>query len=261
MARTSGRAYAFMRWGGVHPVPGLLGQIGWAFEYNDRLGRFQSFYYGSTDYAGIGLGRVFWSEKCGTLPELVKAMSGGADHPGFDEVKVFEVADSQSEAVLKVVHQLSGTPEDVLNRTDPLEHTREILARYGVQSVTQTRGFNAPFLWYNMLPGKSVPIRKLAVHLFQLRAAQAAEEALTPGEIEDRSRKVAQSEPQVRNVGECVVARAGGRFVVGLSIAVNSSLTVSEGRSIAERVEQGIRGGSSTISNVFVRVEAFEAFE
>jgi hypothetical protein len=254
-----------MRWGGVHPVPGLLGQIGWAFEYNDRPGRFQSFYCGSTDYAGIGPQgprRVFWSEKRGTLPELVKAMSGGGtEHPGFDEVKVFEVADSQSEAALKVVHQLSGTPEDVLNRTDPLEHTREILARYGVQSITQTRGFNAPFLWYNMLPGKSVPIRKLAVHLFQLRAAQAAEEALTPGEIEDRSRKVAQSEPQVRNVGECVVARAGGRFVIGLSIAVSSSMTVSEGRSIAERVEQGIRGGSSTISNVFVRVEAFEGFE
>ncbi len=30
-----------MRWAGLHPVPGALGQVGWAFEYNDRLGRLE----------------------------------------------------------------------------------------------------------------------------------------------------------------------------------------------------------------------------
>lgn len=253
-----------MRWGGSHPLPGLLGQIGWAFEYNDRLGRFQHFCCGSTDYIpnrSEGSGRVFWSERCVTLPELIKKMSGGADRVAFDEVKVFEVPDSQSEAALQVVNQLLVAPPEALNQTDPLEHTREILARYGVQPVKHTRGFNAPYLWYNMLPSKSVPVRKLAVHLFQLHAAQAAEEALTPSAIEDRARRLAQSEAQVRSVGECVVGRAGGRFLVGLSIAVDASLTVAQGRSIAERVEQGVRSGSSMISSVFVRVEAFDNFE
>lgn len=270
MARTPGRAYAFMRWGGIHPVPGLLGQVGWGFEFNDRLGRFQSFYCGSTDFQPVdhrpiskqAAGRVFWFEKCLTLPEFVKAMSAGiAEHPSFDEVKVFEVADAQSEQALQLVAQLSAASEDMLNRTDPLEHTREILARYGVAAVAHTRGFNAPFLWYNMLPGKSVPLRKLAVHLFHLRAAQSANDALTPSAIEDAARRVAQSDPHVQSVGECVVGRAGSRFIVGLSIAVSSALSVGEARSIGERVEQGIRTGSSMVSSVFVRVEPFEAFE
>src|SRR5579875_1468020 len=236
MARASGRAYAFMRWGGVHPVPGLLGQIGWAFEHNDRLGRFQTFYCGSTDYLPNrpdGARRLFWFERCATLPELIKNMSGGPDRSGFDEVKVFDVPDSQSDAAVQAVNQLCVASADALNQMDPVEHTREILARYGVQSATHRRGFIAPFLWYNMLPAKSVPVRKLAVHLFQLRAEQNVEQELTPGAIEDRARRFAQADSQVRSVGECVVARAGGRFVVCLSIGVDRSLTVGQGRSIA----------------------------
>src|ERR1700751_3549091 len=148
MTRTAGRAYAFIRWSGVQPLPGILGEVGWAFEYNDRLGRFHCFYCGSTEArptSGRSPRRLFRFEKCLSLPELVAAMSTGtSDRAPFDEVKIFEVADSQSDVALQALNHLAATSEDVLNRMDPLENTREILTRYGVRSVAQTRGFNAP---------------------------------------------------------------------------------------------------------------------
>ncbi|HZS55142.1 MAG TPA: cation transporter dimerization domain-containing protein [Bryobacteraceae bacterium] len=261
----SGRAYAFMRWSGVHPFPGILGEVGWAFEYNDRLGRFHCFYCGSTE-ASPGAGqfgrRLFWYEKCLTLPELIKVMSSGTvDRPAFDEVKVFAVEDAQSEVALQMVNQLSAAPEEVIGRTDPLEHAREILTRYGVRSLAHTHGFNAPFLWYNLLPGRSVPARKLAVHLFQLRASETAPQVLTPADVEDRVRKIAQNDAQVSGAGECFVSRNGAKFIVGLNIAVNSAFSVGEGRNIAERVEQAIRTGEPHVSHVFIQVEPFEKLD
>jgi hypothetical protein len=265
MSRISGRAYAFMRWSGVQPFPGILGEVGWAFEYNDRLGRLHSFYCGSTEStaaSGPFGRRIFWSEKCLSLPELIKIMSTGtADRAAFDEVKVFEVSDAQSELALQTVNQLSAAPEEVISRTDPLEHTREILTRYGVRSLAHTRGFHAPFLWYNLLPGRSVPVRKLAVHLFQLRASETAAAALTPADIEDRARKIAQSDPEVHSAGECFVSRNGAKFIVGLNIAVSSLLSVGEGKSIAERVEQAIRTGEPNVSHIFIQVEPFEKMD
>ncbi len=259
MARTSGRAYAFLRWSGAHARPGIVGEVGWAFEYNDRLGRFYCFYCGSTEsYASSAppAGRVFRFEKCLTLPELIKAMSAASpDRPAFDEVKVFEVGDSQSELALQTVNQLATAADDVISRTDPLEHTREILTRYGVRSLANTRGFNAPFLWYNMLPGRSVPVRKMAVHIFQLRA-QAVVETVTPADVEDQVRKIVQNEFEVRAVGECFVCRTGSNFVVGLDIAVNPRFSVAEGRNLAERVAQAIRTGTPKVSHVFIQVEA-----
>lgn len=264
MARTSGRAYAFMRWSGAHPLPGSLGEVGWAFEYNDRLGRFHCFYCGATECSPTSAqpaARVFWFEKCLTLPELIKAMSTtNAGRPAFDEVKVFEVGDAQSELALQTITQLSAATEDMVGRADPLEHTREVLTRYGVRSVAHTRGFNAPFLWYNMLPGRSVPVRKLAVHVFQLRALHS-EDALTPADVEDQARKIAQADPDVRTAGECFVCRAGSKFVVGLNIAVNPLFSVGEGRTVAERVEQAIRTGTPKVSHLFIQVEPFEKLD
>jgi hypothetical protein len=254
-----------MRWSGVQPFPGILGEVGWAFEYNDRLGRLHSFYCGSTESAtasGQFARRVFWAEKCLSLPELIKIMSTGtADRAAFDEVKVFEVGDAQSELALQTVNQLSAAPEEVISRTDPLEHTREILTRYGVRSLAHTRGFHAPFLWYNLLPGRSVPVRKLAVHLFQLRASETAVVAPTPADIEDRARKIAQNDPEVKSAGECFVSRNGTKFLVGLNIAVNSLLSVGEGKSIAERVEQAIRTGEPNVSHIFIQVEPFDKLD
>jgi hypothetical protein len=254
-----------MRWSGGHPFPGILGEVGWAFEYNDRLGRLNCFYCGSTESIPSSgqLGRrVFWYEKCLTLPDFIKIMAGGSvDRPAFDEVKVFEVGEAQSEVALQILNQLSAAPEEVIGRTDPLEHTREILTRYGVRSLAHTRGFHAPFLWYNMLPGRSVPVRKLAVHLFQLRASETAPDALTPADIEDRARRIAQSDPQVSVAGECFVCRNGTKFVVGLNIAVNSSFSVGEGKNVAERLEQAIRTGEPQVSHVFIQVEPFEKLD
>jgi hypothetical protein len=261
MAKTSGRAYAFMRWSGGQPLPGVLGEIGWAFEYNDRLGRFHCFYCGSTESRPVGGAapkRVFWFEKCLSLPELIKTMSvGSGERAGFEEVKVFEVGDAQSELALQILNQLAATPEEALRRTDPLEHTREILTRYGVRSIANTRGFNAPFLWYNMLPGRSVPLRKLAVHIFQLRAAQSAMQPVRSTDIEEQARRIAQNDPDVCGIGECVVCRAGTRFFIGLDIAVNARFTVGEGRAVAERIEQSIRDHATKVDHVFIRVEPY----
>lgn len=254
-----------MRWSGVHGVPGRLGEVGWAFEHSDRLGRFQCFYCGSTEtpVSPEQTGkRVFWFEKYLNLPELIKGMSGGrADRPAFDEVKVFEVSEADSEMAVQVVNALAAAPEDVISRTDSLEHAREILTRYGVRSIAHPRGFNAPFLWYNLLPGRSVPVRKLAVHIFQLRAAGTGPEALTTGDVEDAVRRIVHADSAVRSVGECFVCRHGAKFVVGLNVGVHSALSVGEGRSIAERLEQAIRTGTPLVSHVFIQVEPFEKLD
>jgi len=261
MARASGRAYAFIRWSGTQRQSGVLGEVGWAFEYNDRLGRLQSFYYGSTDVGAAVSQKPFWFDKCSTLSELVKGMSSANPlRPPFDEVKVFEVGDAQSELALQLVNQLSNN-EDPLGRTTPLEQAREILTRYGVRAIAHSKGFNAPFLWYNLLPGRSVPVRKLPVHVFQLRGAQLGEEDFTPAAMEDRARKIAFEDVDVRSVGECVVVRAGANLVIGLTIAVDATMPVGDGRRVAERVEQRVKQSARNLSHVFIQVEAFDKTE
>jgi Dimerisation domain of Zinc Transporter len=262
--KIAGRAYVFMRWSGGQHLPGMMGELGWAFESNDRLGRFQSFYCGSTESRstpGRAPRRLFWFEQCFTLPELIKRMSNGTERLGFDEVKVIDVADAHSELALQALTQIAASPEDVLNRIDPLEQTRELLMHYGVRSLAHTRAFNAPFLWYNMLPGRSVPVRKLPVHLFQIRALQAMQEAAAPGELEQQIRSIVDNDPDVRSLGECVVVKAGIRFFVGLDIAVDPLLSVGKGRKIADRIEQAIRLGTPKAAHIFVRVEPFDKEE
>jgi hypothetical protein len=242
----------------------MVGELGWAFESSDRLGRFQCFYCGSTESRSMpdrALRRLFWFEKCLSLPELIKTMSGGPEHPGFDEVKVIDVVEAHSEIAVQLLTQLAATSEDALSRMDPLAQTRELLMQYGVRSLAQTRALNAPFLWYNMLPGRSVAVRKLPVHLFQMRAAHGLQEGPGPADLEQQVRTIAQNDPDVRSLGECVVARAGTRFFIGLDIAVTASLSVGGGRKIAERVEHAIRMGAPKAGHIFVRVDAFEREE
>ena len=104
MSRRSGTAYVFVRWGGSSFSPDRLGDVGWAFEHRDRLGRFNMFVCGAVELIRNGEGkasRTAWNEKCPTIAELVKAMSHrGPDRPGFDEVKVFEVKDADPDAAL-----------------------------------------------------------------------------------------------------------------------------------------------------------------
>ncbi len=262
MSRSSGRAYVFVRWSASLSNPGRLGDVGWAFEYNDRLGRFNCFCCGATEPAGVTLlsrSRFFWHEKCQTLPELIKSMSNrGPDHPGYDEVKVFEVKEADPELALQAVVQRSVSPDDVATRVDPLDETREILTRYGVRGLANSKGFSAPFLWYNMLPGRSVPLRKLPVHLFQLRVLADGPAPVTLADIEDHARRIAQAHPEVLNVGECFVGRIGSAYLVGLNAAVHPRLSVGQGRSIAEGLEQAIRGASPKVRHVFIQIEPFE---
>ncbi len=258
MARNSGRAYVFVRWSGSSRRPARLGEVAWAFEYNDRLGRFNCFYYGAAEAAQPLSPPLSPYGKCVTLPELTKAMSReGFTKAGFDEVKVLEAEEADPEMALQFMAQRSVALDERAARNDCIEETREILLRYGVRGLANSRGFSAPFLWYNMLPGRSVPIRKLPVHLFQLRASATVELSLSSTDAEDQIRKIAQSDPEVLGLGECFIARAASSFIIGLSVAVAPKLTVGAGRTIAERIEQSLRRTFPKVNRAFIQIEPF----
>ena len=178
------------------------------------------------------------------------------DRPGYDEVKVFEVENADPDLALQVVQRILDEP---LRFGDPLEETRDILTRYGTRGLPLSRGFSAPFLWYNILPGRSVALRKLPVHLFQLRAASDAQGQVTGEEVEDQARRMAQTISEVLSLGECFVARVRTGFIVGINIAVDPRLPVSEGYKISQRVEEAVRGANPKIRHIFVQVLPHEA--
>lgn len=257
MIRRNGRAYLFVRWSSPGAGSTRLGDVAWAFENIDRQGRFYCFHCGATEVSGAAgtRPRSSWNEKCFSLPELIKAMSNfSPDRPGYDEVKVFEVQDADPDGALVIAQKLA---EDA-KAPDPLNDTREILIRYGARGLVPSRGFSAPFLWYNILPGRSVPLRKLPVHLFQLRAAADENTPVTTEEVEDQARQIAYTISGVRDLGECFVTRVRSGFLVALNIAVDSHLSVAEGRSIADRVDHAVRGVNTRIRHVFVLVQPHE---
>lgn len=257
MSRRSGRAYVFVRWSGSASSTERLGDVGWAFEHNDRLGRFNMFVCGAVESFRTDNGtplRTAWNEKCPTLAELVKAMSHrGHDRPGFDEVKVLEVKDADPEAALIWSSRL---PEDRVTK-DSLTEVCDMLTRYGVRGLITSVGFTAPFLWYNMLPGRSVPVRKLPVHLFQMRLSDPeSPAALTLQEIEDRVRQAMGSIDRVSDVGECFVTRVGSAMLVGLTIIVDGDLPVRSTRKITDHVSAAVRAISPQIRHVFIQLDS-----
>ena len=257
MSRRGGTAYVFVRWGGSAFSPDRLGDVGWAFEHRDRLDRFNMFVCGSVELIRNGEEaplRTAWHEKCPTLADLVKAMSHrGPDRPGFDEVKVFEVKDADPEAALV----WSSRPVEERVIKDSLSDVCEMLTRYGLRAVQGGARFTAPFLWYNMLPGRSVPVRKLPVHLFQMRLSETEAPApLSIQEIEDRARQAVASIEQISDVGECFVTRVGTALLVGLTIIVDGDLRVRSTRQIADRASAAIRAISPQIRHVFIQTEA-----
>lgn len=261
MSRRSGRAYIFVRWSGFSNIPGRLGEVAWAFEYIDRMARFVCFHCGAVGTLGAHVARESfrptWTEKCSSLPDLIKTMSGdGMERLGYDEVKVFEVEEADPDIALQVVQR---SVDDPYRLADPLEETREILTRYGKRGLASTRGFSAPFLWYNILPGRSVALRKLPVHLFQLRAASEAQGQVTGEEVEDLARRMAQTVGAVRSVGECFVARVRTGFIVGVNVAVDPQIPVIESYGIAQRVEDAVRRANPKIRHIFVQVMPYES--
>lgn len=260
MSRRSGRAYIFVRWSGFSNVPGHLGEVAWAFEYIDRMGRFVCFHCGAIGTLGSHVAqdgrRPTWSEKCSSLPELIKVMASEAgDHPGYDEVKVFEIENADPDLALQAVQRSVDDPNRI---GDPLGETRDILARYGARGLAMSRGFSAPFLWYNILPGRSVAIRKLPVHLFQLRAAAEAQGQATGEDVEDQARRMAQSVSAVLSLGECFVARVRTGFIVGINVALDPDVPVIESYKVAQRVEEAIRSANPKIRHIFVQVVPHE---
>jgi hypothetical protein len=260
MNRRSGRAYIFVRWSGFSNVPGRLGEVAWAFEYIDRMARFVCFHCGAVGTLGSHVAResfrATWTEKCSSLPELIKTMAGdGMDRPGYDEVKVLEVEDADPDLALQVVQRSVDDPNRL---ADPLGETRDILIRYGTRGLALTRGFSAPFLWYNILPGRSVALRKLPVHLFQLRVTNETQGQATGEDVEDSARRMAQTVSGVRSVGECFVARVRTGFIVGVNVAVDSQIPVIESYGISQRVEEAVRRANPKIRHIFVQVMPHE---
>lgn len=246
-----------MRWSASGLSPARLGDIAWAFENIDRLGRFYCFHCGASELkrnADPTRPRSAWQAKCLTLPELIKTMSGhGTETPGYDEVKVFEVDDADPETALQVAQRVGG--ESVSPHLDPLEEAREILTRYGAHGVANPRPYSAPFLWYNILPGRSVAVRKLPLHLLQLR--DAGERRAPPAsmeQVEDQARAVAARIAGVLGLGECLVARVRSEFIVGLHVGVGPNLSVAQAHIIAELVEEGVREANPKVRSVLARV-------
>jgi hypothetical protein len=179
-------------------------------------------------------------------------MSGDTpDRDGYDEAKVFEVADADPEAALQVIQRSVDDPKRLV---DPLEETREVLMRYGVRGLPSARSFSAPFLWYNILPGRSVPIRKLPVHLIQMRASSEPQALTTPDAVEDQVRRLAGNVKGVVSLGECFVARIRTGFLVGLNVTLPSELSVGAAFEIAQETEDIIRKSNARIRHVFVQI-------
>ncbi|HSU59103.1 MAG TPA: cation transporter dimerization domain-containing protein [Bryobacteraceae bacterium] len=258
MSRRSGRAFVFVRWTAAPYTPARLGDVAWAFEQVDRLGRFYCYYCGGSEWRHDPIparARTAWHEKCLTLPELIKAMSGqGPERPGYDEVKVLEVEEAEPDAALKFAQR----PDDPARPSDPLEEVREIISRYGAHGFAAPKGFSAPFLWYNMLPGRSVPLRKLPVHLFQLRAASERRNELSADEVEDQARKVAEAIPGVLGVSDCFIARLRSDFLITVDLVVSARLSVGDGRILGEAVEEALRAANPAARYVFARVRSDE---
>ena len=257
MIRRSGRAYLFIRWSGAGSLTSRLGDVGWAFENIDTQGRFYCFHYGATDvtpahHQPLPGQRSFWTEKCFTLPELTKAMSTKtAGRPGYDEVKVFSVTEANPDTALQLAQRLADARRSA---PDPIEETRLVLSAYGVKGLIPSRAFSAPFLWYNILPGRSVSIRRLAVHLFELRAENKTEPPVTVEELEIEVRKSSEAISPVRSVGECFVTRVPSGFLVAINIAVDPQTSVVEGRRVADRVAEAARTLNPNIRHLFVQV-------
>jgi hypothetical protein len=257
MSRRQGRAYLFIRWSGGNAASARLGDVGWAFENIDTQGKFYCFHYGATDIGpasqlNSSAARSFWTEKCFTLPELTKAMSTKRpDRPGYDEVKVFQVSDANPDAALQLAQRLADAHS---SSSDPLEETRQVLSSYGVKGLTPSRAFSAPFLWYNILPGRSVPIRRLAIHLFELRAASNAEPVVSLEELEIDVRRLSETVSLVRSVGECFVTRVPSGYLVAINIAVDPQTPVVESRRTADRVGEAVRALNPNIRHLFVQV-------
>lgn len=201
--------------------------------------------------------RRFWMEKCFQLPDLTKAMStsGGTDSPAYDEVKVFEVEQCNPEAASQMAQRVGDAHTSPPN---PIEETRQVLTAYGVRGLIPSRSFSAAFLWYNILPGRSVPIRRLPVHLFEMRADAKTEQPVSVEDLETLARKAAEGVAGVRSVGECFVTRVAAGFLVAVNIAVDAQLLVAEGRRIADGVMEVVRGVNPNIRHLFVQVFADE---
>jgi len=257
MSKRHGRGYLFIRWSSGGFSATRLGDVGWAFENIDSQGKFYCFHYGATDIGPrspqfVTGRRSFWTEKCFDLQELTKAMSAKSqDRPGFDEVKVFAVPDANPDAALQLAQRLAEAQVSV---PDPMEETRQVLSAYGVKGLIPSRAFSAPFLWYNILPGRSVPIRRLAIHLFELKADANIDPPVSTEEIEMAVRKAGETVSLVRSVGECFVTRVPAGFLVAVNIAVDPQTSIVESRRIADRVAEVVRALNPKIRHVFVQV-------
>lgn len=122
------------------------------------------------------------------------------------------------------------------------------------------RAFSALFLWYNILPGPSVPIRRLVIHLFEMKVKADSEAPVTLEDLKIEVRKNAEKVELVRSVGECFVTRVSSGFLVAINIAVDGQMPATEGRRSADRVTEAARGLNPNLQHLFIPVLPDERF-
>jgi divalent metal cation (Fe/Co/Zn/Cd) transporter len=99
-----------------------------------------------------------------------------------------------------------------------------------------------------------VPVRRLAIHLFELKADANTEPPLSSEDLELAVRKASETVTLVRSVGECFVTRLPSGFLVAINIAVDPQMPVVDGRRVADRVGEIVRALNPKIRHLFVQV-------
>ena len=73
--------------------------------------------------------------------------------------------------------------------------------------------------------------------------------------IEERVRRAAEGEQEVRSLDRCMVRKMGRTYYVDLHVVVNGDVSVRDGPRIAHRVRDAVRAAIPSVSDVLVHIE------
>jgi uncharacterized membrane protein HdeD (DUF308 family) len=146
---TPARAVVFIRRSGAQG----LGHVGWAFEW--RTGWFNAGSVENRSSAAFAAPEKmdFW-----TTHSLRPVATMQDQPPGYDEFKVFHVANPHPKEAWKTVVWISRQPYSVVRRNCS-DSAFDVLRSYGVANLIDTAQENVPIRWYDALPARSYPIR------------------------------------------------------------------------------------------------------
>jgi hypothetical protein len=146
--RTPPRAVVFVRRSGAKG----LGHVGWAFEW--KTGWFNTGSVENRSNAAFAAPDKmdFW-----TTHSLQPVATMLQQPPGYDEFKVFHVANPHPKDAWKTVVWISRQPYSVVRRNCS-DCVFDVLRAYGVADLVDTAQENVPSRWYDALPAQSYPI-------------------------------------------------------------------------------------------------------